>query len=99
LKSALFLTIPTLYILNPFDLIPDYLVLPGWLDDLLVAFTSSFLARKAVPEQDIVRIQARSVSNARRLAILFILCALLLSITIAGAIALIVFFGINLLGS
>ena len=36
LRRALPLILVLLYILSPFDLVPDFLVGPGWVDDLLV---------------------------------------------------------------
>ncbi|MBI4412988.1 MAG: DnaJ domain-containing protein [candidate division NC10 bacterium] len=46
LKRALPLILGVLYVLSPFDLIPDVLVGPGWLDDLAVlALLGYFLWR------------------------------------------------------
>lgn len=46
LKRALLLILGLLYVLSPFDLIPDVLIGPGWLDDLaVVALVGYFLWR------------------------------------------------------
>src|SRR3989304_10317689 len=46
LKRALLLILGLLYVLSPFDLIPDVLIGPGWLDDLaVVAVRGCFLWR------------------------------------------------------
>jgi hypothetical protein len=46
LKRALPLVLGLLYVLSPFDLIPDVLIGPGWLDDLaVVALVGYFLWR------------------------------------------------------
>lgn len=36
LRRALPLILVLLYVLNPFDVVPDFLVGPGWVDDLLL---------------------------------------------------------------
>lgn len=43
-----------LYIIFPADILPDYLVLAGWLDDALLATVIYLLAMKFTPE-DIIR--------------------------------------------
>ena len=37
-----------IYVVNPFDLFPDYVPMAGWIDDLLVVFAAISLIRRSL---------------------------------------------------
>ena len=43
-KKILFIAFVVLYVLSPLDIIPDFLIGPGWIDDLiLIGLLASFI--------------------------------------------------------
>ncbi|MFH1726144.1 MAG: DnaJ domain-containing protein [Elusimicrobiota bacterium] len=50
-RGAVFLFAGIIYLLWPYDLVPDFLVVVGWIDDLLVAALAVYLAIQAFRKQ------------------------------------------------
>jgi len=48
-----------LYVVSPIDLVPDWLVLLGWLDDGLIAYLLLQLAQKVVPPDLLAALKAK----------------------------------------
>ncbi len=49
-KKILFIAFVVLYVLSPLDIIPDFLIGPGWIDDLiLIGLLAWFLSGRSVP--------------------------------------------------
>jgi len=46
-KAAIWIFAGLLYLLWPYDVIPDFLWLVGWIDDLLIAGLAIYMAAKA----------------------------------------------------
>jgi hypothetical protein len=84
IKAVLFIILPALYVLDPFDLIPDITPLLGWIDDLVVIPLAAFLAKKLVPEVNIARIHKRSTDSTRHL-IMYTIGVILLGLLIFAA--------------
>jgi uncharacterized membrane protein YkvA (DUF1232 family) len=66
LKAGLALAAVSFYILNPFDIIPDFTPVMGWIDDLLIVPAFLFLAGKIVPEISLSEIRQKARSRTRR---------------------------------
>ena len=58
LSSKLVIGAAVLYVLSPFDLLPD-IPLIGWLDDGLIAFLLLQLATRLLPPELLAALQAR----------------------------------------
>ncbi|MBI2869239.1 MAG: DUF1232 domain-containing protein [Chloroflexi bacterium] len=97
-KAALFLIIPALYVLNPFDLIPEITPL-GWLDDLLVLPLAAWLARKLVPEVDVARLASRSASRVRRAVLAALLAAGGMALLFIALITVLIYAAVRALAS
>ena len=54
LRVKIFLILGLFYIIFPADLLPDQILLAGWLDDLILGIIMFFMAMKFTPE-DLVR--------------------------------------------
>ena len=53
------------YALSPIDLIPDFIPVLGWLDDLLIVPAGIWLAVRAVPPGLMAEFRARAASRER----------------------------------
>lgn len=47
-RAALWLIAGFLYMVWPFDIVPDFLVLVGWVDDLLIAGLAVYMALRSL---------------------------------------------------
>lgn len=54
------------YIIFPLDLVPDHLLLAGWLDDLALAVVMYLLALKITPEELVKKVLRQISSDAHR---------------------------------
>jgi uncharacterized membrane protein YkvA (DUF1232 family) len=66
LKAGLILAAVAFYILDPMDLIPDYIPFIGWLDDLVIVPAVLALAGKIVPEVNFVQVRTKARSTFKR---------------------------------
>jgi uncharacterized membrane protein YkvA (DUF1232 family) len=55
------------YVISPIDVVPDFIPLAGWLDDLLIVPLGLALVRKLTPGFDIVEKRARAQASVRRI--------------------------------
>ena len=69
LKSCLILAGVCFYILDPWDLIPDYIPFIGWIDDLMVIPLMMLVAGKVVPEVNFTQLRNKSRTTARRVMV------------------------------
>ena len=46
-----------LYILSPFDIVPDWIPLVGWIEDIVIGILAYFYAQRVVNEATLVRQQ------------------------------------------
>lgn len=49
-RAALFILAALVYLLWPYDAVPDFAVIVGWLDDLLVALLALYMAGRALQQ-------------------------------------------------
>jgi uncharacterized membrane protein YkvA (DUF1232 family) len=69
LKASLILGGISIYVLDPWDMIPDYIPFLGWIDDLLIIPLMILVAGKVVPEVNIVQLRNKARSTAKRLMV------------------------------
>jgi uncharacterized membrane protein YkvA (DUF1232 family) len=87
LPSIIGLILIFAYVISPFDVIPDFIPLAGWLDDLLIMPLGLALVRKLTPGFDIVEKRAREQANIRRILLWSMLAfgvVIILSLTWLG---------------
>jgi uncharacterized membrane protein YkvA (DUF1232 family) len=87
LRAIAGLAIIFAYILSPIDLIPDFVPLAGWLDDLIVVPLGLVLVRVITPGIDIVEKRNRAEAGVKRVLFWTIF-----------AIAVVIFLGLAWLG-
>ena len=53
------------YALSPIDLIPDFIPVLGYLDDLLIVPAGIWLAVRMIPDELLIELRVRAVDEAR----------------------------------
>jgi uncharacterized membrane protein YkvA (DUF1232 family) len=66
LKAGLILAGVSFYILDPWDIIPDFIPFIGWIDDLFILPLMMMAAGKIVPEVNFVQLRKKARSTAKR---------------------------------
>jgi uncharacterized membrane protein YkvA (DUF1232 family) len=66
LKAGLILAGVSFYILDPWDIIPDFIPFIGWIDDLIILPLMMMAAGKIVPEVNFVQLRKKARSTAKR---------------------------------
>jgi uncharacterized membrane protein YkvA (DUF1232 family) len=66
-RAAIGLAVILAYVISPFDVIPDFIPLSGWLDDLIVIPLGLMSLRLFIPGIDIVKKQAMAQAGVRRI--------------------------------
>jgi uncharacterized membrane protein YkvA (DUF1232 family) len=70
LRSAIGLVLIFVYVISPIDIIPDFIPLSGWLDDLFVAPLGFALMRKIIPDISIMEKRGRAQASVGRIVLL-----------------------------
>jgi uncharacterized membrane protein YkvA (DUF1232 family) len=89
LKAGLILSAVTFYILDPFDIIPDYIPFIGLLDDLVIIPLVMVFASKIVPEVNFTQLRKNARSKAKRVMLwtgMTISGIILAGLSISGAL-------------
>jgi len=84
LRSIIGLILILAYMVSPIDIVPDFIPMSGWLDDLVVAPLGLALMRKFIPDVSVMERKERAQENVKQ-----ILFWTILSITIAIILGLI----------
>jgi uncharacterized membrane protein YkvA (DUF1232 family) len=79
LRAIIGLALIFAYIISPIDIIPDFIPVSGWLDDLVVVPLGLALVRKITPGIDVVEKRDRTQASVRR-SLLWTMLALLVAI-------------------
>jgi uncharacterized membrane protein YkvA (DUF1232 family) len=79
LRAIIGLALIFAYIISPIDIIPDFIPVSGWLDDLVVVPLGLALVRKITPGIDVVEKRDRAQASVRR-SLLWTMLALLVAI-------------------
>jgi uncharacterized membrane protein YkvA (DUF1232 family) len=74
------------YALSPIDLIPDFIPVLGWLDDLLIVPAGIWLALRLVPPALMAEFRARATAQARPRSRVAAAVIVLLWLALAGLI-------------
>jgi uncharacterized membrane protein YkvA (DUF1232 family) len=67
LRAAIGLAVVFIYVVSPIDLVPDFIPLSGWLDDLVIVPLGLAVLRKITPGFNVVNARARAEAGVRRL--------------------------------
>jgi uncharacterized membrane protein YkvA (DUF1232 family) len=67
LRAAIGLALIFIYVVSPIDIIPDFIPLSGWIDDLIVLPLGLVLVRKFTPGINIVEKRARAQRSIRQI--------------------------------
>lgn len=59
------------YLLSPIDLIPDFIPVAGWIDDLVIVPLLLSLAERSLPPRVFERARYKTLQISRRLQIIF----------------------------
>jgi uncharacterized membrane protein YkvA (DUF1232 family) len=73
-----------LYLLSPFDLIPDFIPFFGYLDDLVIVPLLLHLSFRLLPAQVRETSRLKALSHARKLRIALVIILLLLVLMLVG---------------
>jgi uncharacterized membrane protein YkvA (DUF1232 family) len=79
LRAIIGLALIFAYIISPIDIIPDFIPVSGWLDDLVVVPLGLALVRKMTPGIDVVEKRDRAQASVRR-SLLWTMLALVIAI-------------------
>ena len=93
LRAVIGLAIIFAYIISPIDIIPDFIPISGWLDDLVVVPLGLALVRKITPGIDVVETRDRAQASVRRIllwTILSLVVAILLGLLWIGLLVYII---------
>jgi uncharacterized membrane protein YkvA (DUF1232 family) len=93
LRAVIGLAIIFAYIISPIDIIPDFIPISGWLDDLVVVPLGLALVRKLTPGIDVVKTRNRAQASVRRIllwTILSLVVAILLGLLWIGLLVYII---------
>jgi uncharacterized membrane protein YkvA (DUF1232 family) len=89
LKAGLILAAVTFYVLDPWDMIPDFIPFIGWIDDLVILPLIMSLADKIVPEVRLSQIRQKARSDTKRMmlwTVAGIIGFILISLTTLGLV-------------
>ena len=87
LRAVIVLVLIFAYIISPIDVIPDYIPVAGWLDDLVIVPLGLALVRKITPGIDVVEKRTRVQTSVRRIllwTVLSLVVAILLGLLWLG---------------
>ena len=93
LRAVIGLALIFAYVISPIDIIPDFIPISGWLDDLTVVPLGLALVRKLTPGIDVVQKRDRAQASVRRIllwTVLSLLVAILLVLLWLGLLVYIV---------
>jgi hypothetical protein len=85
------------YIISPIDIIPEFIPLAGWLDDLIVIPVGFALLRHFTPGVDVAETQNRSKRSIKRIILWTILALAGLVLFFLGSLALIIYLIVKLI--
>ena len=87
LRAVIGLALIFAYVISPIDIIPDFIPISGWLDDLVVVPLGLALVRKITPGIDVVEKRDKAQASVRRIllwTVLSLLVAILLGLLWLG---------------
>jgi uncharacterized membrane protein YkvA (DUF1232 family) len=97
--AKLLIAVTLAYWLSPIDLIPDFIPILGYLDDLIIVPLLIMLSIKLVPEAIMATCRKRAIENPLPLKGKWIVAAIIIMIWIAMAIVLVAWLWPELFGN
>jgi uncharacterized membrane protein YkvA (DUF1232 family) len=94
-KAGLILAVLFFYLLDPLDIIPDFIPLLGWLDDLLIIPIAMAVTAKVVPEVDIAGLRQKARKFMRRIVIWTIVIVTAMTLISLSALGLVIYLAIK----
>jgi uncharacterized membrane protein YkvA (DUF1232 family) len=91
LKAGLILAAVAFYILDPMDIVPDFIPFTGWLDDLVIVPAVLAAAGKIVPEVNLAGITHKARSATRRMMLWTLVSIIGLIVTSLSMLGLLIF--------
>ena len=73
LRAVIGLALIFAYIISPIDIVPDFIPMSGWLDDLVVVPLGLAIMRKIIPSINVLERRDRAQSSVRRILLLTML--------------------------
>jgi uncharacterized membrane protein YkvA (DUF1232 family) len=73
LRSVIGLVLIFAYIISPIDIVPDFIPMLGWLDDLVVVPLGLAIMRKIIPNINVLERRDRAQTSVRRILLLTML--------------------------
>jgi uncharacterized membrane protein YkvA (DUF1232 family) len=67
IRAVIVLVLIFAYVVSPVDIIPDFIPLSGWIDDLVVVPLGLAIVRKITPGIDVVEKRARAERSVKRI--------------------------------
>jgi uncharacterized membrane protein YkvA (DUF1232 family) len=89
LASVVGLLLIFAYMVSPLDIVPDFIPMSGWLDDLIMVPAGLALMRKFIPSINVVETRDRAQRNVRRI--------ILWAVLSIAAVIILVLLGLGLL--
>ena len=66
LRAGIGLALIFAYIISPFDIVPDFIPLSGWMDDLIIVPLLLVILRKITPGIDVIEKRKRCEAGVKR---------------------------------
>jgi uncharacterized membrane protein YkvA (DUF1232 family) len=79
LRSVIGLVLIFAYIISPIDIVPDFIPMSGWLDDLVVVPLGLAIMRKIIPDINVLEKKERAQASVRRI-LLRVMVSLVISV-------------------
>lgn len=95
IKAGTIVTLLFIYILNPADIIPDFIPVLGWLEDILAIPVAMIVIRKIIPEIDVTETIKKARSDTRRFLMISIICVGIMALISLGSLALLIYFTVR----
>ncbi len=83
-RAGIFLLAVSFYVINPFDIIPDFVIVAGWLDDLVIIPAGMALARAFIPELKLWEKARTDVGRTVRRLLVWIMLGILLWLAVTA---------------
>jgi uncharacterized membrane protein YkvA (DUF1232 family) len=96
-RAAIGLVLMFVYIVSPFDIIPDFILFSGWLDDIIIVPLGFTLLRIFTPGMDVVEKRNRAETNVRKVLFWAVVSLVGLVLLVLAWIALLVYIIVRLI--
>jgi uncharacterized membrane protein YkvA (DUF1232 family) len=85
------------YVISPIDIIPDFIPMAGWLDDLVVVPLGLALMRKLIPSINVMEKRDRAQASVRRIILWTVLSLVVAFILVLLGLGLLIYIIVRLI--